>query len=239
MRSPTVTGLLHPLNLVMLGLVFFAALVAAWWLLPLGLVLWLVMVVTVARDPSLRISHRMQSRAPLAPRFQRYFDRIERAQVSIFNSLASAPRHIRQTLQPVQGELDALTARVYTLCQRMTALENYRLVTESTSSLQSDLEQVDDAITNAGDPLLKQEYEETRRVLLERVAKLRLVSNELDRVEAQLLGLANEMDSLVTEVIRVQATGSDEAARKVPVLVEKVREQSLDLDEFEREAMEI
>ena len=79
MRSPTVTGLLHPLNLVMLGLVFFAALVAAWWLLPLGLVLWLVMVVTVARDPSLRISHRMQSRAPLAPRFQRYFDRIERA----------------------------------------------------------------------------------------------------------------------------------------------------------------
>jgi hypothetical protein len=121
----------------------------------------------------------------------------------------------------------------------MTALENYRLVTESTSNLQSDLEQADDAIANAGDPLLRQEYEETRRVLLERVAKLRLVSNELDRVEAQLLGLANEMDSLVTEVIRIQAAGSGEAARKVPVLVEKVREQSLDLDEFEREAMDI
>jgi hypothetical protein len=239
MRSPFVTGLLHPLNLAMLGLTAFAGLVAAWWLFPLGLLLWLVMVVVVSRDPSLRISHEMRSREPIAQRFQRYFDRIERTQVSVFNSLASAPGRTRKTLQPVQDELEALTDQAYLLCRRMTALENYRLVSESTTNLQADLQQVDEAIGRAGDPMVKQQYEDSRRALLERMAKLQLVASDLDRVEAQLLGLANEMDGVVTEVIRLQAAGPDEAARQVPTLVGRLRERSEELRQSEREAAEV
>jgi hypothetical protein len=239
MRSPILTGLLHPLNLAMLGLAVFAGLMAAWWLLPLGLVLWLVMVVAVSRDPSLRFSHEMQSREPIAQRFQRYFDRIERAQVSVFNSLATAPGRSRKALQPVQGEMEALTDQVYRLCRRMTALENYRLVSESTSNLQADLEQIDKAIDSARDPLVKQQYEDSRRTLLERIAKQRLVASDLDRVEAQLLGLATEMDGIVTEVIRLQAAGPADAERGVPALVAKIREQVTQLVKSEQEAVTV
>ncbi len=239
MRSPFVTGLFHPLNLAMLGLAALAGLVAAWWLFPLGLLLWLGMVVAVSRDPSLRFSHEMQSREPIAQRFQRTFDRIERAQVSVFNSLASAPGRTRKALQPVQDELEALTTQAYRLCRRMTALENYRLVSESTSNLQADLEQIDEAIGKAGDPLVKQQYEDSRRAMLERIAKLRLVASDLDRVEAQLLGLANEMDGVVTEVIRLQAAGPADAERGVSALVSQLREQAAHLAKSEQEAVQV
>jgi len=188
MRSPLVTGLFHPLNLAMLGLAGFAGLVTAWWLFPLGLLLWLGMVVAVSRDRSLRFSHEMHRRAPIAQRFQRTFDRIERAQVSVFNSLASAPGRTRKALQPVQDELEALTNQAHRLCRRMTALENYRLVSESTSNLQAELQQIDAAIEEAGDLLVKQQYEESRRALLERIAKLRLVASDPGRGPASGTG---------------------------------------------------
>jgi hypothetical protein len=236
MRSPIVTGLLHPLNLLMLGLSVFAGLLAAWWLLPLGLLLWLMMVVTVSRDPSLRFSHEMQSREPIAQRFQRYFDRVERAQVTVFNSLASAPGRTRRILQPVRDELEVLTEQAYGLCRRMTTLENYRLVSESTSNLQADLQQIDEAVGKASEPLVKKQYEDSRRALVERIVRLKLVASDLDRAEAQLLGLANEMDGVVTEVIRLQASGPDEAERQVPALLSLLRERLEELRRSERDA---
>jgi len=239
MRSPLLTALLHPLNLLMLGLSLFAGLVAAWWLFPVGLLFWLIMVIAVSRDPSLRISHQMQSREPLAQRFQRYFDRIERLQVGVFNSLASAPARTRRVLQPVRAEIDALTMQVYALCQRMTVLENYRLVSQSRVDLETDLQQIETKIGEAQDPMITREYEESRVSLQDRLAKLGTVSTQLDRVEAQLVSLANELDGVVTEMIRLQAIGSDDAAHYVPDLVKKLREQSAELKQFERDAVTI
>jgi chromosome segregation ATPase len=229
-----VTGLLHRTSLLMLGLAILAGLVVAWWLFPLGLALWLVMGIAIARDPSLRLRNKMHRRAPLAPRFQKYFDRVQRSQVRIFNSLTAAPSRTRRALQPIQTEVEALTTQVHTLCRRMTTLENYRVVSESKSNLQSDLKRINDAINNAGDTLVKQEYEESRRALMERMAKQGLIATELDRVEAQLVGMVNEMDGLVTEVVRLQAMDPEEAGRRVPPLVEKLRERSGELEDSER-----
>src|SRR5215831_17412371 len=105
-RSPWLTALINPVNLAMLALAVAAGLCAAWWLFPLGLLLWVVMVLAVARDPSLVISSTMESRAPLAARFQAPFDRIERSQVSLFNTLASADPRIRASFHQVQAETD-------------------------------------------------------------------------------------------------------------------------------------
>jgi hypothetical protein len=150
-----------------------------------------------------------------------------------------APGRTRKALQPVQDEMEVLTNQVYRLCRRMTALENYRLVTESTSNLQADLQQINEAIDKAGDLLVKQQYEESRRTLLERIAKQKLVASDLDQVEAQLLGLANEMDGVVTEVIRLQAAGPADAEQGVPALVTRIREQTTQLEKSEQEAVEV
>jgi len=238
-RSPFLTALLHPLNLLTLGLSVVAGLISAWWLFPLGLLFWLIMVVAVTRDPSLQITHQMESRSPLASRLQRYFDRIERSQVSIFNSLASAPAPMRRVMRPIQAEIDALTRQTYALCQRMTVLENYRIVSQSQTDLEADLQEISAMIEGTEDSLVRREYEESRQALQGRIGKLHGVSVQLDRVEAQLMSLANEMDSVVTEVIRLQAVGPKDAAHLVPELVKRLQEQSNQLEGFERETVKI
>ena len=238
-RSPFLTGLIHPLNILMLALSVFAGLVSAWWLFPIGVFLWIVMVIAVMRDPSLRITHEMQRRAPLAQRFQRYFDRVERAQVNVFNSLSSAPSATRRALRPIRGEIGMLTNHVHSLGQRMTLLENYRLVSQSRLDLETDLRDIEAKLADTDDAVIKREYEESRRSLQERLEKLNTVSTQLDRVEAQLMSLTNEMDSIVTEVIRLQALGPKDAARHVPGLVQRIRDQAAQLKAFERETVDV
>ncbi len=239
MRSPFLTALLHPLNVAMLGLANFAGLFSAWWLFPVGLLVWLVMVVIVARDPTLRFNHQMRERSPLAQRFQRYFDRIERAQLGVFNTLSSAPARTRRVLQPVQAELDLLTDQVFALGQRMTTLENYRMVTQSESDLAQDLQQLESSIAKAEDELVKREYEESRRSLQDRLQKLKAVSTQLERIEAQLLSLSSDLDATVTEIISLQAMGPETAKPMVKDLAQRLRQQRMQLEEFEREAVRV
>ncbi len=236
MRSPLLIALFHPLNLAMLGLSLFALLFSAWWLFPLGLLFWGIMVLAIARNPSLRFNAALQSREPLAQRFQRYFDRIERSQVGIFNTLSSAPPRTRRALQPIHAEVDALIHQVHLLCRRMTALENYRLVAQSQADLQGDLHHIEQSLSRTEDALVRREYEESREAMQGRLAKLERVSTQLDRVEAQLLSLANELDGTVTEVIHLQAMGPEDASSLVPALVKRLQEQRVALEAFEREA---
>jgi hypothetical protein len=164
---------------------------------------------------------------------------VERCQLSVFNNLAAAPPSTRRVLQPIRDGVDALTAQVYSLCQRMTALENYRLITQMGRDLEADLARIDAAVQRTIEPVILREYEDSRRSIQERLDRLQTVSVLLDRVEAQLLGLANELDGVVTEVIRLQAMAPDDAARHVPGLVERLRQQAAQIEAFDREVVQV
>jgi hypothetical protein len=194
------------------------------------------MVIAVARDPALKLNVDRGRRASLARRFQVYFDRIERAQVSVFNSLANGSPDVRRAMQPVQSELEALVKRTYALCQGMTNLDNYRLVTESQSNLQDDLDRVEEAISQAQDERVRRQYEESRRSLQARLADQQAIAGQLDRVEAQLLSLANDLDRVVADVLRVQALGGQEARRQSSQLVQRLRQEQAELGRLEQEA---
>ena len=187
MRSPIVTALVQPLNLFMLAAAIVAGLISAWWMFPLGLFLWLIMVIVVARDPALRLNVDKDRRDTLAQRFQDYFSRVERSQVSVFNSLSNAPSPVRRAMQPVQDELETLVDRTYAFCQRMTNLDNYRMVAESQRNLDQDLKRVEEALSRAQDPIIRQEYEESKKSLAARLGDRLALVRQLDRVEAQLL----------------------------------------------------
>lgn len=237
MRSPMVTALVHPLNLLMLAAAVVAGLISAWWMFPLGLFLWLVMVVVVSRDPALRLNVDKDRRDRLAQRFQDYFSRIERAQVGVFNSLSNAPSPVRRAMQPVQEELETLVDRTYAFCQRMTNLDNYRMVAESQRNLDQDLKRVEEALSRAQDPIIRQEYQESKKTLEARLGDRLALVRQLDRVEAQLLGLANETDRIVADVLRLQAVGGEEAQRQASQLVRRLRQEQSELARFEQEAL--
>ncbi|MBN2003446.1 MAG: hypothetical protein JXA21_08835 [Anaerolineae bacterium] len=239
MRSPILIALFHPLNILTSGVIIFAGLISAWWLAPVGVVVWGIMVFNVARDQALHFNYKMQQREPLAKRFQPYFERIERAQIRIFNTLAAAPAKTRKALQPVREAVDALSQQVYLLCQKMTALENYRVVSQSQMNLSNDLKHINEAIEKTDDELVRREYEESRQAIQERLEKLQAAATQLDRVEGQLLALANDMDGVVTEVMRLQAAGPGSAADYVPDLVERIQKGTERLASFEKDAMRL
>ncbi|MBN1248311.1 MAG: hypothetical protein JXC32_11680 [Anaerolineae bacterium] len=239
MRSPTLTALVHPLNIAMAGLAVFAGLMSAWWLFPVGMLLWLAMVVAVSRDRALRFNAQMQRREPLAQRFQRAFDRIERAQVGIFNTLAASPARTHRALEPIQTQVDRLAQEAHALCKRMTSLENYRIVTQSQTDPAGDLETLIQRIEQTRDPALRQDYLESRRILEERLEKLQQVSRQLDRVEAQLLGVANKLDGVITEIVRLQAAGPEAAGPYVEEIVGYLQQEIEGLNAFEQRAVRL
>lgn len=234
-RSPWLTALINPLNLAMLALVVAAGLCSAWWLLPLGLLLWVVMLVGVARDPSLVISSTMQSRAPLAARFQAPFDRIERSQVSLFNALAAADPRIRSAFRQVQAETDGLVNQAYLVCQRMSALENYRLVTQAGGNLDDEVKTLQGQVAGATDPVVKREYEQSLAAMQDRVNKLHTAQTQLDRVEAELSSLASQMDAALTEVVRIQSLGPNMVPSQAAALALTLHKETEELAAFEKE----
>jgi chromosome segregation ATPase len=139
----------------------------------------------------------------------------------------------------VQEEVKCVVDEAHALCRRMTTLENYRLVTQSQSDLEAELRELDAIIERSDDTLTRKEYEESRQALKRRAEKLTLVSKQLDRVEAQLVSLSNEMEGVMTEVVRLQAMGAKEAVRHVPALVEKLEEEVAQLESFERDTVEV
>jgi hypothetical protein len=237
MRSPLVTALFQGLNQAMLAAAVVAGLVAAWWLFPLGVVLWLIMVARVASDRRIRLEYDMQARSgTLSARFQELYTRVVRSQMRIFNCLMSAGGRTKTALDPVQAELELLTNRVYALCRQMTGPENFVKVSRMNTDLEGERALIKLSLEGATDPLVKREKEEALQALDDRIKKMKKVSTFLDRVEAQLASMATIMDSILADIVRLQALGGAQAAKEAPQIIRQIREQARQVEEFTKEA---
>ena len=234
-RSPLLTALLHPLNLSMLALIAVAGLCSAWWLAPVGLVFWLIMVFVVSRDPGLQLTFSRQSREPLAQRFQNRFDRLDRARISIFNSLQGVSPSFRKTIQPVQDALDELTQHAYQLCLNMTALDNNFAVQQISNNFDDDIEKMQENIRNASDSADKKDFEETLKSLQARKVQIKNISALLSRFEAQLTGANNAVDSVVTGVVGLKGRDAKQVETKIPPLLQILHTEQTELNQFDAE----
>lgn len=239
MRNPVVIAFLHPLNLAMLALAVAAGLCSAWWLFPLGMIFWGLMIYLVARDPSLRMRHSVQSRTPLAGRFQKKFERIERLQVNIFNAVNSANASNRRALRPVLQEATELTEQAYQLCQRTSPLENFRLVSEKNQDVEAEWVRLSQQVAEASDPVVQREYNQSLQALERRLEKHHQTLAYLDRVDAQLEGLASTMQSVLTEVIRLQAMSDENLQQGCEALLITLRHEKEELGRAERAPEEV
>lgn len=235
-RPPLLTALLNPLNLSMLAMTVAAGLCSAWWLAPIGFVLWLVMVVVLARDPGVQINFTRESRQPLAQRYQTRFDRLDRARVSIFNALQRAnDPSLRRAIGPIQSALDDLVEHAYQLCLQMTALDNNFAVQQITSNFDDDIAKMQKSIKDASDTSEKKEFEETLKSLQLRKVQLKNISTLLARFEAQLTGTNNAVDSVVTSVVNFQGRDPKQVEGKIPPLLQIIQTEQSELRQFDDE----
>jgi hypothetical protein len=233
-RSSFLTALFNPVNLGMLALVAAAGLCAAWWLAPAGLLLWLVMLAVIYRDPALRLNNIVESRVTLAQRLQAPFERVEKAQISLFNNLASAGPGARRSLQPVQAAVDRLVDQVYRLSLRMSALQNHLLVSRTGQDPQVSLDQLKEKLSTTTDPAVKQDLEASVHTLEGQIGNLSSISSTLDRFEAQLTALSSALENVVTQTVQLAA--QDRSSRKIelPGVLQSIRDQAQSLEEFEK-----
>jgi hypothetical protein len=239
MRNPYLSALLNPLNITTFMLAIAAGLCAAWWLFPLGLIVWAVMVYTVASDPTLRRIQMAQSRTPLAQRFQGPFDRLERAQASIYNTISDSHSNVKSMLEPLRNEVDSLVERTYQLLARMTSLENYRSVQSFQGNLQGDLVNIDLQLASATDPVVKREYEESKEAIQRRINSLNAIGIQSDRIDAQMISMVAELGGVQAELVRLHALGPDLAGQLIPAQLRTVQSLSSQLTKFEKEVSQL
>ena len=235
-RPPLLTALLNPVNLAMLALTVAAGLCSAWWLAPIGIALWLVMVIVIARDPGVQITFTRQSREPLAQRFQNRFDKLDRARISIFNTLQRANNPaLRRSIEPVQSALDDVVEHAYQLSLQMTALDNNFAVQQVSNKFDDDIAQMEKNLREADNPKDGREFEQTLESLKERKGQMKSVGTLLSRFEAQLTGTNNAIDSVVTGIVSLQGRSSKGVEEKIPTLLKVIETEQAELKQFDAE----
>jgi len=198
-------------------------------------VFWLVMVLVIARDPGVQINFTRESRQPLAQRYQTRFDRLDRARVSIFNTLQRAQPSFRKAVEPVQIALDELVDHAYQLSLHMTALDNNFSIERISSNFDDDIAKMQKSIKDASDSSEKKEFEETLKSLQSRKVQLKNMNTLLSRFEAQLTGTNNAVDSVVTSVVNFQGRNPKQVEEKIPPLLQIIQTEQNELRQFDDE----
>ena len=219
----------------MFALTVAAGLCSAWWLAPVGFVFWLIMITVIARDPGLQMTFTRQSREPLAQRFQTRFDRLDRARISIFNSLQGVSPAFRRNIQPIQDTLDELVEHAYQLCLNMTAMDNNYSIQQISSNFDDDIESMNTNIVRAANDNEKKEFEEAKKSLQVRKAQIKNVGTLLSRFEAQLTGTNNAVDSVVTGIASLKGRDAKQIEIKIPPLLQILYTEQAELKQFDAE----
>ncbi|MGC1375199.1 MAG: hypothetical protein WA821_03195 [Anaerolineales bacterium] len=241
MRSPLTTALLNPLNVFMLVFSGLVGLIAAWWLFPIGLVIWAVMVAVIANDKSIRINYNMEARlGTLSPRFQDPYSKAVKAQMRIFNSLLSAAGDTRRTLEPVQNEVESLVDEIYAVCQKMTIPENYVQVAKTKAAdLDGQRALLVLSIDKDMDPAVKKQKEDAVRALDDQIQKTKSVAGVLDRIQAELASVTTFMDGLLSDIMRLQVMGVDQMRQEVPKILQNIQGEITQLQAVEKEIAQL
>jgi hypothetical protein len=193
------------------------------------------MVIMVARDPSLQLMKNQERRAPLAQRFQKQFNQVERAQIGIFNAISHADSKVKSALQPIQTATDQLIDYTHTLCQRMTVLENHRKISKSPAALRAEISELNFNLEAATDPIIQREYKESIQSISTDLANKVALERQLDRTDAQIQSLTNQLNHTLTEIIRLQALEPEKVKTTVPIIVKKLENQLEELKTFSQE----
>jgi hypothetical protein len=221
----------------MLALTIASGLCAAWWMAPIGLVFWLIVLVVTYRDPALRMSNTVAGRTTLAYRFQSKFDRVEKVQTSLFLTFKSAPDKTRRLLKPIQDAVNDLVEQTYHVCQRFANVDNYITVQRAANKdLEGEIAIYELKLAGTTDDHLQKEYEEALGTLREQADHLKRMTKLLERFEAQLTTLTSTLERVQANAIRLQTMDEVTIRSEIPDLLKWIEVQSQELKGFEKQA---
>src|SRR5262245_27482903 len=116
----------RPLALLVLLVAVLSGLFVALWLLPLGLIVYGVVVFLYARDPQLLVDANRPVRPRLtSPTFKAQLDAIERTQQEIERSTSQSDGSLSPLLRPIADQAAELVSDAYILADKGQIIESY------------------------------------------------------------------------------------------------------------------
>jgi len=225
-------AILDPAGIMILISSIISGLLAAWWLFPAGLVLWLVMAVVIMRDPSLRINNAIQNRSELTQRFQDDFNRLQKSQVSFFNIIQSSDPGIQREMMPINEAITSLLDVVYEDCRRYSLLENHRMVSSSNQKMNSDLASIDARLQTPVSGGERARLESLQRSLSDKVTQHQSVTDQLNLYSEELAMLQVNLDGCITDALQAQSAGEDQLKKNAPQIQTKINQFRKQLENY-------
>ncbi|HEX6288403.1 MAG TPA: hypothetical protein VFZ66_04390 [Herpetosiphonaceae bacterium] len=232
MRVSIVTAATRPLNLLIALVAIGAGLTIALWLLPVGLLAYAALVALTVLDPKAAQKAQARPRVLRPPRgtpFQAQLDAIARVQAQIAQSVASTEGALRATLERVTGQVDSIVEEAYALAVKGQTVVSY-LQQTNTSELNVQLVRLDSQIKTTHDPMLRQQYQETRDAVAERLNHAQALGTYHQRIVAQLENICANLDNVLAETVRLRAAPAVDATISTDSVSSRLADVRADMD---------
>ena len=232
MRVPLLSAATRPLNLFLLVLALAAGVVIALWLLPVGLAVYVALTLLAMRDGEL--AQQLQARAKVlrVPRgtiFEQQLAAIAQAQRQIAASVAAADGPLRAVLTRVTAQVDSIVEEAHALAIKGQTVVSYLGQTD-VAALNAQLVRLDNQLKMATDPMLRQQYGETRAAIVEQLNNAQALSTYRERIIAQLDNIGAQLNNVLAETVRLRAAPAVDMSSSTDSVSARLADVRADMD---------
>ncbi|MGQ9548365.1 MAG: hypothetical protein ACUVSY_07300 [Roseiflexus sp.] len=226
----------QPLAIIVLVVAIIAGLTVTLWLLPLGLLAYVLMVFFGMRDPVLIDAAR---RPPPTPRprltsstFRAQIEAIERTQQEITRSATQSGGPLARLLIPIAEQGRELVEEAYILADKGQIIERY-LASVDRRKLEQEIAAIDRQMQSTQDPYTRSQLEETRQARLEKVQNVRDLDIYVGRISAQLQNISASLDNVLAETVRLRTADAATADSTTSQVARRLADLKSDMDAFQ------
>lgn len=233
-RNPYFIASYQPWAIAILVAAIASGLLITWWLLPLGLVLYLVCIVLLSRDQTIRI----QANQPLRPNLRSKalrdkLNKIEQAHKNIKSQIDQVSGPMQRLLTPIAEQTQDLVHQAYNLCQTGEILEQYLAQTQ-TSNNNNELADLQQRYNATNDAYTRDQLKEAMEAVRERAQNAADLKTYSDRTKAQLQNISASLENVLAETIRLRTADAAHANAATSQVTQRLSELKIDMDTFQQ-----
>jgi chromosome segregation ATPase len=234
MANPYAFAARRPLAILVLLAAIAGGLLLFWWLLPLGLLAYGLMIYLAGRDPALAaLSQRPQRPRLSSPQLRGQIAAIERTQQEIGRSVAQADGPVARLLVRIDDQSRELVEQSYQLCERGQVLEAY-LARVNLADLRQRIAATDRQIAATADAYTLQQLQETRAALAEKQRNAAELTTYNGRILAQLQNIHASLDNVLADTVRLRTADAMAADSATDQVARRLADLKSDMDTFQR-----
>lgn len=224
----------QPLFLAVVLVAIATGLTVVWWLLPLGLIVYVVAVALASRDPLvIKATERTVAREQLtSATFRAIIGEIDQAQGEIERSVGQTSGPLLGLLQTITTQTHALVQQAHDLAGKGQIIEQY-LGQIDRRKLQDEISRIEVQLPRTSDRYTLQQLQETHAALLDRRTNAEALETYVGRITAQLQNINANLNNVLSETIRLRTADAVSADSSSNQVADRLRDLNADMSAFQ------